>query len=256
MSTKAIVFAASCSALVFGCGSEPQEDSAEATQEIIENLSQVGYPDSEITVVDGQVYAGHDAVVSLEASREMLETGSSGTKEQFRTAGLVSPNVRTICINGAQFTGKFGDALNRAINNYNAVGLSFQMRRTAGNNAGCNAVIAARLTGGSGGFAGFPAGGLPFNNINIGVDLNAADVNVVEHVITHELGHTIGFRHSDFFNRAISCGGAPANEGGGILIPGTPSNAFPGGSIMNSCFRSTETGEFTGTDITALRVLY
>ena len=84
------------------------------------------------------------------------------------------------------------------------------------------------------------------------------DVN--EHVITHELGHTIGFRHSDYYNRAISCGGAASNEGaagvGAILIPGTPSTATVGGSIMNSCFRSTETGELTSSDITALNYLY
>jgi len=29
-----------------------------------------------------------------------------------------------------------------------------------------------------------------------------------------------------------------------------------GGSVMNSCFRSTETGEWTSTDVTALQYLY
>lgn len=78
-------------------------------------------------------------------------------------------------------------------------------------------------------------------------------------MITHELGHTIGFRHSDYYNRAISCGSG-GNEGAGsigaILIPGTPSTATVGGSVMNSCFRSTENGEWTSSDITALHALY
>lgn len=81
----------------------------------------------------------------------------------------------------------------------------------------------------------------------------------MEHVITHELGHTVGFRHSDYFNRSISCGRG-GNEGsagvGAIHIPGTPTGATVGDSIMNSCFRSSETGEFTSTDVTALRELY
>ena len=68
------------------------------------------------------------------------------------------------------------------------------------------------------------------------------------------------FRHSDFFNRSISCGGAATNEGNGgvgaILIPGTPSGATVGGSIMNSCFRQNENGNFTASDRTALTTLY
>ncbi|HEY0483536.1 MAG TPA: M57 family metalloprotease [Kofleriaceae bacterium] len=41
-----------------------------------------------------------------------------------------------------------------------------------------------------------------------------------------------------------------------ILIPGTPSGAMVGGSIMNACFRTTETGELTSSDVTALNALY
>jgi Dual-action HEIGH metallo-peptidase len=256
MFEKTIVI--SMSALVLGCAAEPS-DGPEDTAEIVDNLRQAGFPATEIMVVDDVVYVGRDAVVSLAASREMLEVEDSTTEEQYRTNNLVSRNLQTICINGAAYTGKFGDALNRAINNYNALGLTFQMRRTSGSTAGCNAVITARITGGSGGVAGFPSGGLPFNAINIGSGLNSLDVNTVEHVITHELGHTVGFRHSDFFNRSISCGSG-GNEGdggvGAILIPGTPSGAQVGGSIMNSCFRTLETGEFTGSDITALQQLY
>jgi hypothetical protein len=112
---------------------------------------------------------------------------------------------------------------------------------------------------GTGGSAGFPSGGNPYGTINIGTGLQSYSNDVNEHVITHELGHCIGFRHSDYYNRAISCGSG-GNEGtagvGAILIPGTPSTAVVGGSIMNSCFRSTETGEFTSSDITALNYLY
>jgi len=254
-----MVLAVSCGALSFGCSSEPT-DSAGETQEIIDNLGQAGFPASEIMVVDGVVYVGRDAEVSLQASREMLEVDGSTKDEQYRTTNLVSLTLANICINGAAFTGVFSTALNDAIANYNARGLTFRMTRTSGSTTGCNATITARISSGTGGSAGFPSGGRPFNTINIGSGLSTFNVNTVEHVITHELGHTIGFRHSDFFNRSISCGGAATNEGsagvGAIHITGTPTGATVGGSIMNSCFRTTETGEFTSSDITALNVLY
>lgn len=263
MSTKGIVLAVSCGAMMLGCADQ-SPSAADEQQEIIDNLVQAGFPADDIQVYDGKVYTGRDAEVSLTASREMLQTDGSVKEEQYRTTNLVSRSLATICINGAAFTNfsaKFSQALDLAIGNYNALGLTFTMRRTSGSTTGCNATITGRVSSGTGGSSGFPSGGLPFNTINIGSGLNSSTfaVDTVEHVMTHELGHTVGFRHSDFFNRSISCG-TGGNEGdggvGAILIPGTPSGATVGGSIMNACFRTVETGEFTSTDITALTTLY
>ena len=246
-----------------GCSagdSEPSE-SAGTNQEIVENLVKAGFPADDIMEVDGVVYVGRDAAVSLEASREMLKADDSLSKEQYRTTNLVGSSVAVICINGSAYTGTFSTALDNAIANYNNVGLSFTLRRTTGSTSGCNATITANLTSGSaGGSSGFPSGGLPYNTINIASTTSSYGEPVLRHVITHEIGHTIGFRHSDYYNRSISCGGSATNEGtagvGAILISGTPSTATLGGSIMNSCFRSSETGNFASTDITALNALY
>jgi hypothetical protein len=262
MYQRVIVLVVTCSALTFGCGVDPQRDDVDETPEIIDNLIQAGFPANDIMVVNRVVYAGRDAAVSLQTSREMLEVSSNAGQEQYRTTNLVSRTLSTICVNGAafaSFSAKFSDAIDRAITNYNNVSLTFHMQRTSGSTSGCNAVITGNVSTGTGGSSGFPSGGLPYNAINIGSGLNSYDVNTVEHVMTHELGHTVGFRHSDYFNRSISCG-TGGNEGastvGAILIPGTPSGATVGGSIMNSCFRAVETGEFTSTDLTALRALY
>ena len=257
MNTRAMVLAMSCGAMAFGCAD--QGNVADENQEIIENLQQAGFPADDIMVVDGVVYTGRDAAVSLEASREMLQTDGS-SEEQYRTTNLVGTSITNICINGAAFTGNFSTGLNNAIANYNALGLRWRMTRTSSSSgSGCSVTITARLSSGTGGSAGFPSGGRPYGTINIGTGLNSYSVDVNEHVITHELGHTIGFRHSDYYNRAISCGSG-GNEGastvGAILIPGTPSTATVGGSVMNSCFRSTETGEWTSSDRTALNYLY
>ena len=242
------------SAFMFGCASGTDD-----TQEIIDNLVQAGFPADDIMVVDGLVYTGRDAQVTLEASREMLI--SDPGQEQYRTTNLVSLTLGTICVDGSRLTKEpFNTAVDNALANYNSLNLTFTMRRTRGNEAGCDALISIRLSGPTGGSSGFPSGGLPFNSINIGRGTGSFQTSTVAHVITHELGHCVGFRHSDFFNRAISCGGTPTNEGdagiGAILIPGTPSGATVGGSVMNSCFRAVEAGVFTADDKTALNALY
>lgn len=240
------------------CGTE-DVDLVNLDVEIVENLVAAGFPASDIQLYDGKVYVGRDAHVTLEASREMLVSVDSTSEEQYRTTNLVSASVQDICVDGRRMRGTLSTALDLAIENFNNEGLSFTMRRVGRNKSGCDAVISARQTRGVGGSAGFPSGGLPYNRINIGRDTAQFGVDTVEHVTTHELGHCIGFRHSDYFDRSISCGSG-GNEGqagvGAILIPGTPAGATVGGSIMNSCFRASETGEFTSTDQTALGVLY
>ena len=258
---KTIVLAMSIGIFAYGCSSDPSPGSAEEQDEIVDNLIQAGFPANDIMVFEGVVYVGRDAAVSLEASREMLQVDSSA-EEQYRTNNLVSGNVQTICVDGRQlggFSNRFNNALNRAIDNYNQLGLSFGVRRIGADASGCNAVIRGNVVGGTGGSSGFPSGGLPFGAINIGSGLQSFSTGTVEHVMTHEIGHTVGLRHSDFFNRSISCG-AGGNEGdggvGAIHIDGTPTGATVGGSLMNSCFRSRESGNFSGSDVTALQTLY
>ncbi|WP_304528724.1 M57 family metalloprotease [Archangium sp. Cb G35] len=252
--TRSIVALAVSGALAFGCSGEQPTDS----QEIVDNLLQAGFPADDIMVVGDAVYVGRDAEVSLAASREMLKAPAGTTAEQYRTTNTIAASVTKICVDGPGFTGVFSTALDQAIQNYEELPLSFSMARAP--STGCsftiNAVIDPNMNGG---VAGFPSGGLPFSNITIGGQLSQYGVDTIEHVITHELGHTIGFRHSDYYNRAISCGlgGDEGQAGvGAIHIPGTPTNAVVGGSYMNSCFRASETGELTGSDVTALLAMY
>ncbi len=242
-------------AMLFGCGVDQSEN-----QEIISNLIQAGFPADDIQIFDGQVYVGRDALVTLEASREMIQP-SNLELEQYRTTNLVGTSITTICVVPTSTFNSYSQlsaGLDGAIANYNGQNLQFRLVR--GNNGACSATISAKTTSGVGGSSGFPKGGKPYGTINIGTGLQNYSTGVNTHVVTHEIGHCIGFRHSDYYNRSISCGGSPTNEGsagvGAILIPGTPSTAKLGGSVMNSCFRSTESGNWSSTDVTALQYLY
>ncbi len=183
--------------------------------------------------------------------------------EQYRTNNLVS-QPRTISVigyTGGQFAlssrGRTG--LQWAINNYNRLnlGIRFTLRFAASTNA--DMVIydnSVNNPGSSGGSAGFPTGGNPFKFIQI-YGLQNSSNNVNEHVITHEMGHSVGFRHTDYFSRQ-SCG-QNVNEGsagvGAVRIPGTPAGFDPN-SIMLACFNNGVNGEFNSNDVTALRFMY
>jgi len=252
---KRALLAVSCGAFLFGCGAA---DSQMEIEEIKSNLRQAGYPATEISVVDGQVIAGGDAHVTVEASREMIDVKAG--QEQYRTSNLVGTSVSKICVvPTSQFNSysRLSAGLDLAIANYNSLNLRLTFVR--GSFSDCTATINARTTSGTGGSAGFPSGGKPYGTINIGVGLQNYSDDVSEHVITHEIGHCIGFRHSDYYDRSISCGSG-GDEGqssvGAIHIPGTPTDARVGGSIMNSCFRATESGEWSSSDRTALSYLY
>ncbi|MBN8233227.1 zinc-dependent metalloprotease [Corallococcus macrosporus] len=255
MFKKAAVLVVSCGALLTACGGDAQSEN----DEIVSNLIEAGFPANDIMVADGQVYVGRDAHVSLETSREMLQTPGE-TAEQYRTTNLVGTSVTKICIvPTSQFNSysRLSAGLDLAIENYNSQGLRITFAR--GSASDCTATISAKTTSGVGGSSGFPKGGKPYGTLNIGVGLQDYSVDVNEHVITHEIGHTIGFRHTDYYDRSISCG-TGGNEGasnvGAIHIPGTPTTATRGGSVMNSCFGSNESGEWSSSDRTALDYLY
>jgi Dual-action HEIGH metallo-peptidase len=257
MFNKTIVFAVIGSAFAFGCAQDPGDES----QETIDNLVQAGFPADDIQIFDGKVVTGLDAVVSLQASREMLETGDT-TQEQYSTTNKMGAGVTKVCVNPtSKFTRNAAlmTGLNAAVANYNARGLTFTM--AVGPTSGCSANISITTQGGSGSSAGFPSGGLPYPGpVYVGTGTATYGAGPVKHVIEHELGHCIGFRHTDYYNRSISCGGAASNEGtagvGANLIPGTPSTAVLNGSVYNSCYNTGSNGTFTASDVTSLNYLY
>ena len=221
------------------------------------------YPDGtskEVLVVGGDIAI---------TEKELRSITVDNNEKQYRTFNLVTGSNRTINILG--FTGSLQGlsskaqlALNDAVNNYNRLSgvslnfiLTFGSSQSAIDNADMVVFDNSINESGSGGVAGFPNSSGQPNKFCAIFNLEGFSRNVNEHVITHEIGHSVGFRHTDWFNR-ISCG-QNVNEGsagvGAVHIPGTPTGN-DGSSLMNACFSASSNGEFNRNDRRALRRIY
>ena len=147
-------------------------------------------------------------------------------------------------------------ALDEALARYNAQNLQLTFTRVS---AGGDIDIVK----GGGNYlasAGFPSGGQPYGQVKVNSRaIGNQPLGTVATILAHEIGHCIGFRHTDYMNRAYSCGGAAANEGassvGAVHIPGTPTGP-DSGSWMLSCIGSGQNRPFNNNDRTALGYLY
>ncbi len=213
--------------------------------------------------MEGDIYMSEEQALGLPNLQDV-----SG--KNYHTNNLVSQN-KVIDVIG--FTGGGGNALSSkaqtalqwAVNNYNRLNLSISFNLTFGTDYESKDMVVYTNPNpprdengveGQGGSAGFPSGGNPFKFVQI-YNIEEFSTNVNEHVITHEIGHSVGFRHSDYFSRQ-SCGDN-VNEGSGSTganpIPGTP-NGYDPTSIMLACFSTSSDGEFNNNDVTALNYLY
>ncbi len=274
---KLFAFIAIVLAMIFSCQKkdiieETQQAIQEPTKEQLDKLYSLGIniddvSIQEITNLDGKTLkylVSGDILVPITDVDSYPELKPlDGGHKQYRHVNIVSPVNRNIDIlgyTGGSFalTSKMRTALSWAVNNYNALPNTLNFNLTFGTNFNSADIVVYMVNNTSGGgSAGLPnAQGEPYKWIRINSGTEAFNVNVHEHVISHEIGHCIGLRHQDWYNRQ-SCnytGPLPA-ESPAIWIPGTPLSPFED-SIMLACFGPNEDGEFTDTDKIALNILY
>ncbi|MCL6217151.1 M57 family metalloprotease [Zunongwangia pacifica] len=230
------------------------------------DLEMVDYPNSEgglekMFLIEGDILMSRSRLEEL--SNEKLT-------KQYRTYNLVDNNVKIYIIprNAPDFLGgtdrvaltsKQRSALTRAVANLNAldIGLTFEIYDGPGLISGRQIKVSQR-PGAAGGIAGFPdSNGNPFRNVDIFSGSESYSLNVNEHILTHEICHAIGLRHTDW-NTRQSCGynnGESANPEGAVHIPGTPTG-YDSSSLMKACFGSSESGNFGYYDKVAIEYLY
>ena len=201
----------------------------------------------------------------------------AGTIAQYRTTNIISVTggTRTISVALSNANGNFPNgyltALDAALARYNSVsnfGLNF-IRVT--DNANITITVDNSfpwyIYGGANGL-GFPDNGNPNSTIGVhvayisDVSNNNPDQGFLTTFLAHEIGHCIGFRHTDYMNRNFSCPYEPPgvpeldpNNVGAVHIPGTPTTA-DANSWMLACMSPTTNRPFNTNDITALQTVY
>ncbi len=238
--------------------------------DVINQIQAKGFSTDGIVAVDGGYVVENDIFLSG-ASLSNLKTGptlSIAQEEQYRTTNLITrlPRVITVSMSYPSNVALFTAATDSAIARYNALNLRLKFVRVP--SGGEIDIIGADLGGGGvlGRSSGFPdANGNPASPITLnsrkGTYTSTTDVQWLATIIAHEMGHTIGMRHTDYRSRSYSCGFSfgQGNEGqadvGAIHIPGTPTSAKDPVSWMLACTDGTNR-PFNPNDVIALNYLY
>ena len=237
---------------------------AAISAEVTSQIKALGFGTQDIRRVDEGFVVEGDMLLTPEmlASAPGYATLRVGGEEQYRTTNVVGglPRVLTVSISSS-FGAAYVSAIDEAIRRYNAASLQLTFRRIATSGADLPVKFSSSLGAGVlGQSGGFPSGGNPAPGFTLVPSvINSSNVNYIATIMAHEMGHCIGMRHTDYYNRAYSCGGSASNEGassiGAVLVPGTPSLAEPN-SWMLACVGNGVNRPFTANDLTALNYIY
>ncbi|HEX8334960.1 MAG TPA: M57 family metalloprotease [Segetibacter sp.] len=223
---------------------------------------------------DGNYLVEGDILLSAAELKEMggqtlTNNFIVANEEHYRTYNLVSTpstGYRTITVRlSSGFPAHYSTALDASLARYNGYNLKIRFQRVS---SGGDIVISASNLGTTSGggcilgqAAGFPSGGNPSKGFTLSNSSCATTYlntsTKADEVIAHELGHCIGFRHTDYVNRS-SCGpggGESAGSVGAVHIPGTPTTVSGNyNSWMMACTNGS--ASFSSSDVTALNYVY
>ena len=245
--------------LIFSCQKQEKIAQDTVSEDVLAAISMAGFSTSGVVkdddgyIVEGDIFLSS----SMLASKPGWRTMTIAETEQYHTTNTVA-GARTITVSVAsKLPASYVAATDEAIARYNAENLVLKFQRVTS-----GADIA--LVSGNGNFlasAGFPTNsGEPYGQVKVNSRaIGNQPQSTVASIIAHEIGHCIGYRHTDYMDRSFSCGGAPAYEGegsiGAIHITGTPTGP-DSGSWMLSCIGQGQNRPFNNNDKTALHALY
>ena len=247
--------------LFFSCKKSSTEVSTqnEVSQIALDKIFALGFSNKNVTMDEGDYIVEGDIRISEAGLNNQPESQflRVGSEEQYRTNNLVTALPRTITVSISSRISQYTAALDEAIRRYNAQNLRITFDRVSSGGD-------IQIVRGNGNYlasAGFPSSdGDPYGQVKLNANaVGNQPLGTVASILAHEIGHCIGFRHTDYMNRSFSCGGQAVNEGassvGAVYIPGTAIGPDPN-SWMLSCIGSGQNRPFNNNDQVALGYLY
>jgi hypothetical protein len=250
---------------LFSC-QEQDVKTNEISNDVVSKLQAAGFDTSEgLSAYKGGYLVEYDIFVTasdLARLSSPLQVSRNAEEEHYRTFNLVSGTPRTLNVYmDPGFDSYMQTSFDAAMSRYNALSLVLKFQRTTTASSADIQIISffedSNVLGYSAGFpsaSGNPASPIRLNTKYYNSTTKRADATTV---IAHEVGHTIGLRHTDYMSRRFSCG-TGGNEGsagvGAVYIDGTPKKG-EAGSYMLACSDGTDR-PFTTGDKTALTTVY
>ena len=236
-------------------------NSEEISQAVKDQITELGFSTNDVQKVDEGYLVEGDIILTnadLAAGWPASPRLRIAEEEQYNTNNLVSTGGgRTITVSASgTISAAFSTAIDHAIARYNAQNLQLTFQRVG---SGGDINIRIVNTGQYIASSGFPtSGGDPYNTVKYAKKYTNYSDGFMTTVLAHEIGHCIGFRHTDYMDRSYSCG-IGGNEGDGGVganhIPGTPTGP-DAASWMLACLSSTTDRPFNSNDVVALNYLY
>jgi len=247
------------------CKKDVKTSPDEISQDVLTKIHDMGFGNTNVQKIEEGYLVEGDIILTQNDfnSTTPVTAIRVANTEQYRTTNLVTSLPRNITVSVSnRLPSSYYACLTEMVRRYNAENL--QITFTQVSSGGQIDFVPAH--GQYLASSGFPdAQGNPYPTVKVNAQYLGSGngsqtfINYIATIFAHEVGHCIGFRHTDYMDRSYSCGGGYSNEGassvGAINIPGTPTTAEPN-SFMLACISANQNRPFDNYDKTALNYLY